>query len=40
MGLHYSIFPEGTQNGGEIKHREVPNFAAQKKCKIGGLNDG
>ena len=37
MGLHHSIFPEGTQNGGKIRRG---NFAASKKVQIGSLNVG
>ena len=33
MGLHFSIFPEGTQNGGEIKHSEVIS-PREKSAKI------
>ena len=34
MELHYSIFPEGTQNGGEIKHSEVI-LPREKSAKLG-----
>jgi len=34
MGLHYSIFPEGTQNGDKIKHSEVISLR-QKSAKGG-----
>jgi len=34
MGLHHSIFSGGTQNGGEIKHREVISLR-QKRSKLG-----
>jgi len=34
MGLHHSIFSEGTQNGGENKHNEVIS-PRQKLSKLG-----